>query len=221
MPWADSILKQFEIADRYSTDETEYFGPYNTLLTDFFRHTEHYQVVPYYKAPITSDSTDFITRLIVRYMTSPVFFIDIKPVFHLDDISTRAKADEQIREQFKSIVGQNLVIPKLYGISAIGTRFSVYHYNKETRILSPPSVPRDSMQLADIAPVNQWNIDLLENAGEEKFKEIVAEIKAMCEAIKACGFSLIISTHPFHSTFHREKLPLGLLCVANRKRRGS
>jgi hypothetical protein len=194
MPWAPTILQQFEVADRDSTNISQYCGPYNTLLTDLFPHTEGFQVAPAFKAPMTPESIDFTTRFIIRRYGAielPVFFFDVKPALHIDDISTRAKADEQICEQFESIVSQNLVIPTLYGISAIGTRFSVYSYNKATGILLPPSGPRDSMQLVDVAPVNQWNFDLLEKTGEEKFKEIVAEVKATCEAVTACRSFLI------------------------------
>jgi hypothetical protein len=195
--WAPTILEQFEIADRYSTDINEYCGPYNTLLTDLFPHTEGFQVVPDFKAPITFGSINFTTRLVVRYrkIQFPVFFIDIKPALHLEDISTRAKADEQMHEQFESIAGQKFGIPKLYGISALGIRFSLYNYNEATGIISPPSSSHDSMQFIDVAPVNRWNLDLLEKIGEEKFKETVAEVKAMCEAITACWSFLIIFIH--------------------------
>ena len=195
MPWAPTILQQFEVADQDSTNISQYCGPYNTFLTDPFPHTEGFQVAPAFKAPMTPDSIDFTTRFIIRRYRAielPVFFLDVKPTLHTDDISTRKKADEQIREYFESIVGQNLVIPKLYGISAIGTRFSVYNYDKATGILSPPSSSRDSMQLVDVAPVNQWNFDLLEKTGEEKFKEIVAEVKVMCEAVTAYSSTHLI-----------------------------
>jgi hypothetical protein len=70
--------------------------------------TECFQVAPDFKAPIISGSINVTTRLIVRYrkIEFRVFFIDIKPALHLDDLSTRTKADEQMREQFESIVGQ-------------------------------------------------------------------------------------------------------------------
>ncbi|EDR05009.1 uncharacterized protein LACBIDRAFT_303720 [Laccaria bicolor S238N-H82] len=52
MPWIDTILEQFESVTRFTTDESEYYGPYNTLLTDLFPHTEHYEVMPQYKGPM-------------------------------------------------------------------------------------------------------------------------------------------------------------------------
>ena len=36
---------------------------------------------------------------------SPVFFIEINPFFHLDDIFRREKADQQMRDRFVSIIG--------------------------------------------------------------------------------------------------------------------
>ena len=50
-----------------------------------------------------------------------------------------------------SIIGRNLIIPKLYRISAMGSRFSVYEYTKETNILFPPSIARDVMLVTDVA----------------------------------------------------------------------
>jgi hypothetical protein len=187
MTWADTVREQFDLVDHFTTDETEYYGPYNTLLTDIFPHAEHFQIVPQYKGPITPGSIDFTTIYIVRKRKCPVFFIEIKPFPHLDDISTREKADQQMRDRFVTIIGRTLVIPKLYGISAMGTRFSVYEYNQETNMLLPPSIARDAMYVTDVAPAERWNYELLEDDGEKKMRELVVEVKAMCETIKACA----------------------------------
>jgi hypothetical protein len=131
-----------------------------------------------------------------------VFFIEIKPFPHLDEISTREKADQQMRDRFVTIIGRNLVIPKLYGISAMGTRFSVYEYNKETNILLPPSITRDTMYVTDVAPADRWNHELLEEGGEQQIRKLVAEVKAMCEEIKACA---CLSLHRSFSTVISQK----------------
>jgi hypothetical protein len=102
---------------------------------------------------------------------------------HLDEISTREKADQQIRDRFVGIIGRNLVIPILYGISAMGPRFSVYKYNRATNTLLPPSITRDAMFVTDVAPADRWNYELLEDGGETKMRELGEEVKAMCENI--------------------------------------
>ena len=66
VPWIDTILEQFEIVGRFTADESEYYGPYNTLLTDLVHHTEHYQVTPQYKGPVAPGSIDFTTTYVVR-----------------------------------------------------------------------------------------------------------------------------------------------------------
>lgn len=73
MPWIDTILEQFESVTRFTTDESEYYGPYNTLLTDLFPHTEHYEVMPQYKGPVAPGSIDFTTIFIVRRWQCPIF----------------------------------------------------------------------------------------------------------------------------------------------------
>jgi hypothetical protein len=195
MTWENTIREQFDLVDCFTTDETEYYGPYNTLLTDIFPHSEHFQIVPQYKGPITPGSIDFTTIYIVRKRKCPVFFIEIKPFPHPDDISTREKADQQMRDRFVTIIGRNLVIPKLYGISAMGTRFSVYEYKKETNILLPPTIARDTMYVTDVAPAERWNYELLEDVGEQKMRELVAEVKVMCEGINACAYIRLCWPH--------------------------
>lgn len=167
MTWDDSILEQFE-------HESEYCGPYNTLLTTLFPCTEHYQVAPQYRGPATPGSMYF-TIYIVRRRLCPVFFIEVKP------ISTREKADNQMRDI--SIAGRNIVIPKLYGISAVGTRFTIHDYDKKTQAFNPAAIPCHPQSLTDVAPADRWAYELLEPAGEARMKELVEEIKAMCAEI--------------------------------------
>ena len=129
-----------------------------------------------------------------------MFFVEIKPFVHLDDISTREKADQQMRDHFISIIDRNLVIPKLYGISAMGSRFSVYEYAKETNILLPPSIARDALFVTDVAPADRWNYELLKENGELKLKRLVASVKEMYEEITECTSTSYI----FNDSEHHE-----------------
>ena len=192
MPWSDAIIEQFELIDRFTKDETEYYGPYNTLLNHLFPHEEHFRVVPQFKGSMIPGSIDFSSTLIVRKRMCPVFFIVIKPFTHLDTLSTRGKADTQMRDMFFALVNRHLVIPKLYGVSAMGTRLAVYEYSKKTNCLTPRAIARDPKYITDVAPADRWTHELLEPAGEAKMKELVALIKAMCANI-ACMLCLSTS----------------------------
>jgi hypothetical protein len=187
IPLPDTIREQFELVDLFTPDETEYYGPYNTLLSHLFPPAKHFQIVPQCKEPITPGSVDFNTTYTVRKWKCPVFFMVIKLFTHLDDISTHEKADQQMRERFVSIIGRNRVISKLYGISAMGTLFSVYEYTKETNTLLPPAITRDATYMTDVTPADRWNYDLLESSAEKKIKVLVEEVKKMCAEITSCA----------------------------------
>ena len=135
MPLPETILDQFRSVNRSTTDESEYYGPYTSLLTDLFPHDENFQVVPQLEGPTFFDTLDFTIIFVVMKQKVPVFFIEIKPY---DDLQT----DEQIRRRFRNLLG-SLPIPKLYGASAMGTRLSIYEYTKATGILVPPAITRD------------------------------------------------------------------------------
>ncbi|KAF8514939.1 hypothetical protein BU17DRAFT_94016 [Hysterangium stoloniferum] len=181
MPWGATILEQFQLVNRYTTDESEYYGPYITLLTDLFPHTDHYQVAPQFKGPATPGSLDFVYVVMKRKV--PVLFIEVKPYVYLQDMAKREKADNQMRGRFRELGSPSLPMPKLYGISAMGTCFSVYEYAKETNRVSPPLIPRDRDVVNDVAPQERWKYELLEVGGEAKFRSLVAELKAMAQGI--------------------------------------
>ena len=197
MPWSDTIIEQFEFIDRFTEDETEYYGSYNTLLNHLFPCEDHFQVVPQAKGPLTPGSIEFSIIYIVRKRKCPVFFIDIKPFTDLGMRSIRREADTQMRERFFALIDRNLVIPKLYGVSAMGTRLAVYDYSKETNQLTPRAIASDPKDTTDVAPADCWTHELLEPAGEAKMRELVASIKAMCADI-ACT---LYSSTPFFEDF--------------------
>ena len=49
MPWPEFVTTQFDIVNRSTTDESEYYGPFNTLLIALFPPTENFEVVPQFK----------------------------------------------------------------------------------------------------------------------------------------------------------------------------
>ena len=183
MPWSETISKQFQLVDRSTTDESEYYGPYTTLLTDLFPHVDDFQVAPRFsEGPISPSSVDSTIIYVVTKQKVPVFFIEVRPYIHLQNPGQRGDADAQMRRMFRDLVFGvlPLAIPKLYGVSAMGTCLSIYEYTKATRILLPHAItPDPNIIINDVAPQERWNYELLEASGEEKFKAIVAEVKAM------------------------------------------
>jgi len=65
--WANTIIEQFEIVDLHTTEESDFFGPFNSLLSDLFPASEHYMVSP---QTMRIGELDFIFQSIVRTVSS-------------------------------------------------------------------------------------------------------------------------------------------------------
>ena len=109
--------------------------------------------------------------------------MEIKPGGQISELSGRAAADRQMHEIFERLA-EGLVLPKLFGLSLIGSRFAVYEYDRASQELTPPEITRDSRILNDTAPVSRWAHDFLDaGEGEAKFLEVVQSVKTLCDAL--------------------------------------
>ncbi|KAF7347064.1 RPN6-N domain-containing protein [Mycena venus] len=186
MPLPVYVSERFALFDRTTSDGSEWYGPINTLLGYLFP-PEQYEIAPQYKGPVYPGSIDFTTFYIVCFIHGntkhPISFIEIKPAGHIHEKAARATADRQMRERFDRPI-EGLVIPKLIGLSAIGSRFAVYEYDKASKELSPPEIVRDPRIVNDTAPAERWAHDFLDaGVGEVKLLEVVRSIRTMCHAL--------------------------------------
>ncbi|KAN0121354.1 hypothetical protein V8E52_003250 [Russula decolorans] len=183
MPWPDFVTTQFNLINRLTNDENEYYGPFNTLLTALFPPTENFEVSPQFKR--IKGSIDFTIVFIIMKRKVPVFFLELIAYMESDrpHSGLRKVADAQIRDRFLHFSSGSLPLRKLYGISVLGTRFAVYEYYSDTRRLTPTLILPDHNIINDTAPQERWKYDLLTPEGEEKFKQIAGEIKEMAAAM--------------------------------------
>jgi hypothetical protein len=177
MPWPNFITFQFELVNKFTTDESEYYGPFNALLNELFPASEYYQVAPQFKR--IAGSIDFTVIYLITRRKVPILFIEVKPYIAYDSDSARKAADDQMRERVLDFTAASIPIPKLYGISALGTRFCVYKYTPASRALTPPRIVPDPELVTDTAPKERWDLDFLEPQGEVRLKEVVLHIKEM------------------------------------------
>jgi len=182
MPWRDDINLQFELVNKFTTEESDYYGPYNTLLTALFPSTEGYQVAPQYKRK--AGSIDFTIVYIITRRRVPIFFVEIKNYLALEKAFDRGEADDQMRGRFLEFSSGSLPIPTLYGLSALGTRLCIYEYTVETRTLTPPRIIPHPDIVTDIAPKERWDLELFEPQGEARLKQVVDHIKAMVAGLQ-------------------------------------
>lgn len=193
MPWPDYITLRFAKATPAGEyDESAFYGPYNMLLGYLFPATEGYMVSPQYTRPEQSKSGAFNASFLVHHhhRDKPVFFMEIKPSSHLRKPFLRRFADSQMRERAAGLVGDGLGLPVVYGVGAIGTSACVYKLGRETGSVVEPAAVRNAggaqnarYWTVDTAPIEWWNLDLLGPEGEQRLRDVVAGVKAMCAEV--------------------------------------
>ncbi|KAG0138275.1 hypothetical protein HOY82DRAFT_596506 [Tuber indicum] len=177
MPLPKTIRTVFGLAQQDGeTDESQFYGPYNALLSFLFPHKEMYMVVPPYKCPAQLGSVDLVTMFIVRHNQHAVFFLKVKSSGSLNDISSRKEADLQMREQFEHLF-EDVKIETLYGRSGR---------------LSPTVIPTSGEFVTDTAPIDRWSVDILTPAGEEQLRQVAQHIKEMLSQL--CRDSLFFGS---------------------------
>jgi hypothetical protein len=132
-----------------------WYGAYTMLFIHLFSSQRSYQVTPLWHFTPKEDASggtciiDFIIVYLVKRRGSPILYVEIKPPQDLEDKSSSIAADDQMKNRMSSMQ-EALTIPTLYGISAMGTTFSVYtcHLNGDnsiTLILSPSKKTMSTM----------------------------------------------------------------------------
>lgn len=183
MPWPSWILKQFATIPggvNNATQDSLLYGPYNTILHHLFPPEEDFMVVPQYQRPTIGQSIDLTTIFIVESIETqtPIFYLQIKPPGHLNELSKREQADTQMRDHVRELITE-LRISKLHGASAMGVRPAFYLYDAATRVLEPSAIARDPVRINDTAPATRWDVDLLSDQGYERLVQLATGVKNM------------------------------------------
>ena len=163
--------------------ESRYYGPYDRLF--------NYAVVEgsftFFLAPQTvpdeisaRDAVDFVVFMVIlNQEQKPVLMAEIKDDRWVNEPDRRRRADTQMRQRYDQML-PHCPIPRLYGLSLLGTSLRVYCGNKVTGEVTPHFVGRPNADR--ILPPDflggQWDLDILSPDGLRKMQEIVAYIKA-------------------------------------------
>ncbi|KIL57281.1 hypothetical protein M378DRAFT_171952, partial [Amanita muscaria Koide BX008] len=178
-----SILDYFARIPLNTTIENKYYGVYNKILDRTFNSTrDTFTIQPQYPLPQAQThgvpSADFVVTYVVAMDERPVFFLEIKPPGHVNDILSRIAADDLMRDRFRSLYDLT-PLPRLHGISAMGQRLAFYCLDKATGNVEPEYVERSRSRVTDVVPANMWDLDITTAAGYERFMEVVNDAKGM------------------------------------------
>ena len=166
--------------------ENCYYGPYIKLLNYCFGDSFQYFVAPQIPLSDTSFSeldSGFAFLVVFDANRCPVLFAEIRDDFWTHDYSGRYRADGQIRDRYDEMTG-NCPLPRLWGLSLLGTSLRVYCATVTTGAIEPdpepcpsPSPSTESRGFRDLLR-GAWDIDILSPEGFNKMKEIVMDIHA-------------------------------------------
>lgn len=198
MPWNKNILAHFQTAiPGGDQDESKYYGPYNSVLQTIFPVDDGFMISPQYRyivEPGRAGITNFPIFFIVEKREHPVFFLEVTAASHMDVNSARSAADEQMRQRVKDL-HTKIIIPKLYGVSAIGTKIALYEYTKDTNRLEPSRIADDDTFVVDTAPTARWGSDVLTDAGEQLFRHVSENVKRMCNQLGQGWLGCLVPSH--------------------------
>jgi hypothetical protein len=181
--WPQGLLNIFSVSRFQNTAvESCYYGPYDRLLN--YAVTEG--SFTFFLAPRTApdetsprDAVDFVIFMVVLNQDQkPVLIVDIKDDRWANKPDKRQRADAQMRRRYDQRL-PNCSIPRLYGLSLLGTSLRVYCGDKVTGEVTPHFVgrPNANRTLPPDFLEGQWNSDILSLDGLKKMQETVAYIK--------------------------------------------
>ncbi len=180
--WPAGLLKIFEIArGATSTLENRYYGACDALLNHCFMTDDFTYIVSPRYSPANDRTTEtvyFLVLLVVGDQGKPVLFLEVKQDSWVQQASSRKKADSQMRDKFDAML-HDCPIPRLWGISVLGTSMRVYSASTATLEVTPRRLERpdpDRVIPQDYLE-NAWSLDILSQVGFHRVKEIVTEIK--------------------------------------------
>jgi hypothetical protein len=202
--WPDRIARSFAKVAPNPANDSAYYGSYNKLLTHLFPldGERDYTICPQFNLPLSRDSVETAINLEVTFDSKSVFILEIKLPAFLDRKSTRAWADEQVRSRLVDHHGpflrfslffcvcklidfaEECPIPRLHAVSALGTRLCFYTFNCDTMTIHPLRNASDPDVITDVAPAAQWEFDLLDENGEQKLREIIADVDRQCAELE-------------------------------------
>ncbi|TFK71004.1 hypothetical protein BDN72DRAFT_838244 [Pluteus cervinus] len=185
-PWSTQITSNFSSIPS-NPQLSDFFGPYNKLLSALFPVDTEFTVTPYPSLSSASPSSNsgvpggLTTSLVfvIFYSTSPVFIVHLHPPSSIRLQSAREDADSSIRRHVRDLRA-TCPLTTLHAVSAFGTKLGLYRA-KAGWPISPERIPAHPELIVDTAPQSRWDCDLMEDDGAIRLKEVVNAIRNQCE----------------------------------------
>ncbi|KAF7365842.1 hypothetical protein MVEN_00458400 [Mycena venus] len=128
-PWPKTVMHPFEIVPMRAHD-TDFYGAYNKLLYHLFPADTNFLVLP--GAYPRRNPPDSSVEFMVFYNDMPVLLLQVKSPDSLRWPSAREQADIENRRRLRDL-RPLCPLPKLYAVSAFGTKTAVLRRRQKRR----------------------------------------------------------------------------------------
>ena len=180
-PWDYKLRSEFEDVANNSTDESEWYGPWDTAIHRLFKDQEGFQVAPQHLNKQFRGKPEWTIFYLIKAGSIPVCVFEIKPYRHLKGPQKRIDAYYQVAGRLRELLVDEHPIPTMYGVSVIGERFLIMTINTTTGMITPALAPDGpEVPLSAIAPLHYWRNQVLKRLGVKRLNEMVTNVKYLC-----------------------------------------
>ncbi|KAF8553721.1 hypothetical protein OG21DRAFT_1509852 [Imleria badia] len=176
MPWSKPVVEQLSLVDRSTKEESDWYGPFTTLMFELFPLSEEYRVSPQPKR--IKGSEEFAVRYVVRKGRTHLLCRDQNIIF-----SRQRLTEPLLTLKCATTSMASYPTPFRYQARLLASvpsePNSPFTHTTNTRSFEPPAIAADPNVIKEIAPEERWCFDFLDDEGEVKLREVVAAVKAM------------------------------------------
>ena len=135
-PWNKKLRSEFDDVPSNATDESLWYGPWDTALHRLFKDHDGFQIAPQHLKSGHCGEPEWSVWYLIKSGAIPVCIVEVKPYFHLKRPKKRIDAYTQVADRLQELITDDPAITKLYGVSVIGvweplTRGLMYLYLPE------------------------------------------------------------------------------------------
>ncbi|KAF5312080.1 hypothetical protein D9619_002545 [Psilocybe cf. subviscida] len=186
--WPAGLLKIFDICQQQPSPANQLYGPYTKLFSYCFGNSFDFVVTPVdppseLSSSDDAESTAALVVFRVDVQPRPVLLAEIKDGVWLTRADLRFKATEHMRQRYEAMVGE-CPLPRLWGLSLLGTSLRVYCSDVATGDIKPAIEGRPSpgRALPSDFLEGAWDVDILSQEGFDTLKKFVKEIMGAAAA---------------------------------------
>ncbi|KAF8585007.1 hypothetical protein K439DRAFT_1616347 [Ramaria rubella] len=183
-PWDPLICHGFNKIRESTTDESEWYGPWNMLLTHLFPYMAGLQVSPQHMLAGSLQAPEWTLVYFIAIEGIPLCVFEVKPAGHLHQLVRRQEAENQIYSHLDTLRRDTAQVPTIYGISCLGKSFVIYELDTGTNVITParPTLQRGSGVVEyGPPPPTWWNMGVLTAQGQLRLEGLRDKIDKLVE----------------------------------------